>query len=377
MLVRPSGMRSMGRRPRARRTMASQWDKPAGAVPMLGPTGGRPTRQELPVHRLCSLPSSSWELAGPAGSCQPCPAPGADGRLHLSHPPTPQRPRGSLAETPRLWLIKPEPAFLQGSAGKAPEPSWVAGQDFGSWCPSSPGDAAASSAGARWVRSPCRALAPHTTAAHVLRDSSPPDGLMLQPYINPKMFLSKSNSLEHPGTTQLLCWGCSSARGSRVGVKHGFPGKPAPPSLWISCGFVVSPKHQRATWHLQMKTCTRACAPSHAPHPEPHLPTSGQEGSQPRSRAPGHQPGMPRRTPITALLARPPPWTPISRNASLPSRPILSPPTGGGGAGGAPLPGGGLAGAQRSGEDASVLPPGTLAPTKGLLLPQSGLERSH
>lgn len=80
----------------------SQWDMLLGeeaksledhGQPMGQANGSSPHAQ---THReqthtsgaACSLPFHGWE---PTRLAQPCPAPGAAGTLHLSHPPTPQR----------------------------------------------------------------------------------------------------------------------------------------------------------------------------------------------------------------------------------------------------------------------------------------------
>lgn len=188
----------------------------------------------------CSLPFHGWE---PTRLAQPCPAPGADGPLHLSHPPTPQRLPFKKPTVMPKKRQKPEPASLRGNTGSTPQsppsPRGWQGRVSGPRAPAVQG--MLQPALPVQVRSGVPAglwhPPPHAAATHVPRDLSPPcpsDGFMLSPYINPSTLWSKSKAWS--------TWGpCSSARASLAGVKHRFPGKPTPLSLWISCGFVVSP----------------------------------------------------------------------------------------------------------------------------------------
>ena len=154
--------------------------------------------------------------------------------------PTPQRPRGSLSKKPMVLPEKnpslPPSRVTLAAPCRSPKPSWAAGQDFGVLHPALPAQ----------VRSGLPAglshPPPHTAAMHVPQDSSPPcpsDGLMLYPYTNPSMFLSKSKAWSTWGPCSTSAGGAALQGGHRQG--YGFPGKPTPPSLWISCGFVVSP----------------------------------------------------------------------------------------------------------------------------------------
>lgn len=87
-------------------------------------------------------------------------------------------------------------------------------------------------------------------------------------------------------------------------MKHELPEIPTPLSLWISCGFVVSPKCQQATWHLQMKICIRACplpwSRISLPCPGTKMNWGGKFGSAHAGRAPGPRAELP-----TANAARP------------------------------------------------------------------------
>lgn len=290
---------------------------------------------------------------------------------HLSYLPT------LLSKTPRL-CPKKEPGFLHGSAGstlQSPQALRAAGQDgTGMLRPALSAQLGSGLPAGLWHLHP--ALHPHPC-------SETPPALQLGLHCTPAEIQTGfclNPTAWSTGNQQLLCWGCSSAKGSRVGVKHELPEIPTPLSLWISCGFVVSPKCQQATWHLQMKICIRACVP---PALEPHLPAlpwhqdelGGGNPAQPMPGgllAPGQSSPLPTRHVQACSLHRcsrsPSSPDPVSWNSSLPSQPTLSPMRVGGR--GTPRPGGGLAGAQRGGRQRSA--PGTLAPTKGPLLPQPG-----
>lgn len=163
---------------------------------------------------------------------------------------------------------KTEPGFLHGSASstlQCPQALRAAGQDFRmDW------DAAPSAASTGRVWAPCGALAPppSTAPAHVLRDSSCPlPALQLGLHCTPAEIQTGfclNPTAWSTGNQQLLCLGCSSAKGSRVGAKHELPEKPTPPSLWISCGFVVS---QVSAGHL--------ASPDENLHPSPRAPCPG------------------------------------------------------------------------------------------------------
>ena len=205
MLVRPSGIHSMERRPRAWRTMANRWDKPAGAAPMPGPTAGQ-TRTSGAARARALLPTVLRLGAGRARRQLPA-LPSTAGRQEASPFPSSNSPEAKRLRFKKPTVMpekNPSPPPSEGAPAapcSGPEPLWVAGQDFGSSCPSSPGDAAPSSAHAGRVQSPCRALAPtnpccsHAHAPRlVLSPPCPLDGLMLYPYINPSMFLSKTKA---------------------------------------------------------------------------------------------------------------------------------------------------------------------------------------
>lgn len=150
---------------------------------------------------------------------------------------------------------------------------------------------------------------------------------------------------------------------------------PPPPSLWISCGFVVSPKCQQATWHLPMKIHIQACVP---PALEPHLPacrgtdinrggkmqlSPWREGSRPQGRAPRcqHGTGTSRRAPFPAALLA---LLPRSRFLEfLTPHPAQALPRREGGRG-TPRPGGDWPGTSE--EDARALPPGPSSPQRAL-----------
>lgn len=142
-------------------------------------------------------------------------------------------------------------------------------------------------------------------------------------------------------------------------MKHRFPGKPIPsfPMDFLRlCGIAKCQHATLASPDKDLRPSPRA--PSHAPPPQSHIspPPCGTEMSRgggrnwpclqpalthpvpggllaswPRSRAPHRQPGMPRRAPVTALLARPPPWTPLPEMPRSRGSPSSLPHGGGGG----------------------------------------------
>lgn len=137
VLARPCGMCSTERKLKARRTMAQV----AEAAPM--PRHG--------AAHTWALLTACLQLGdtGALGSCQPCPALGADRRLHLSHPPTPQRPIGSFPKIPQLHLKKPNPPPSEGAAAAAhtsSKPWGWQGRSLDPRAPASLGDASPSSA---------------------------------------------------------------------------------------------------------------------------------------------------------------------------------------------------------------------------------------
>lgn len=149
---------------------------------------------------------------------------------------------------------------------------------------------------------------------------------------------------------------------------------PPQPPLWISCGFVVSPKCQQATWHLPMRIHIQACVP---PALEPHLPacrgtdinrggkmqlSPWREGSRPRAELPAASTARARPGALPSpLRSRPPPQIPFPGIPHSPSSPG-SPQAGGGR--GTPRPGGDWPGTSE--EDARALPPGPSSPQRAL-----------